>query len=67
MGFFSNILRAGINVAIVPVEVVKDVVTMGGVVTGDNHDDNAFFEGTFTGKRLSKALKHVEDACKAID
>lgn len=54
MGFFGKILDATINVALTPVDVVKDVVTMGGVLDGQ--------EETYTAQRLKKAVKKVEQA-----
>lgn len=36
MGFFSSLGQAVLNVAFVPVEVVKDVVTLGGGLTDED-------------------------------
>lgn len=33
MGLFSALVRTTVNVALLPVELVKDVVTLGGVST----------------------------------
>jgi hypothetical protein len=33
MGLFGAIIRTAVNVATLPVDVVKDVVTLGGVAT----------------------------------
>jgi hypothetical protein len=70
MGFFSNCIRSAANLAFVPVELVKDAATLGGVLTGDNEStptDGSFLPDTFTGKRMSRVIDRLEDALKAID
>jgi len=51
MKLFGQLVRTAVNVMLLPVAVVKDVVTLGGVVTGDN-DGHA--DETFTAKRLQQ-------------
>jgi hypothetical protein len=48
MGFFGKLAQSVIDIAILPVEVVKDVATLG--------------EESFTAQRLRKAQQHAEEA-----
>lgn len=61
MKLFGQLVRTAVNVALLPVAVVADVATGGGVMSG--HNDDASASGTFTGKRL-RTLKDeaAEDA-----
>lgn len=54
MGFLRKLLGAAVDVVLTPVEVIKDVATLGGVLT-DNDE-------TYTGKRLEKALDKISDS-----
>ena len=36
MKLFGQLVRTAVNIALLPVAVVKDVVTLGGVVTDEN-------------------------------
>jgi len=36
MGFFEKLIGTGIDIVSAPVEVVKDVVTLGGVLTSED-------------------------------
>jgi len=54
MGFLGNILKGAVNVAILPVDVAVDLVTMGVRVTDG--------ERLYTADRLSKIVKSIEDA-----
>lgn len=54
MGFFGKLLGAAVDVVLTPVEIVKDVVTMGGALNDE--------PVPYTIKRLSKAVDKVSDA-----
>jgi 1-aminocyclopropane-1-carboxylate deaminase/D-cysteine desulfhydrase-like pyridoxal-dependent ACC family enzyme len=54
VGFFGKILGAAVDIVLTPIEIVKDVATMGGVLT-DNDE-------TYTGKRLEKAIDKISDS-----
>ena len=53
MGLFGSILKTGFDVVTSPIEVAKDVVTMGGVCVGEDE--------TYTGKRLKRLAKETEE------
>ena len=53
MSIFGSILKTVIDTATLPIEVAKDVVTLGGVVTGEHQ--------TYTDKRLEKLSDDLED------
>jgi len=59
MGFFKNIASAVVQTALLPVEVVKDVATMGGACT----DQRA----PYTFQRLQKVGRKIEDAVDDLD
>lgn len=52
MGFFGKLVKGVLDTAILPVEVVKDVVT----------GDVIFEDETDTEKRVKKIKKDIEDA-----
>lgn len=52
----GSLIKAAINVVVLPVEVVKDVVTMGGSLDGENE--------TYTGKRIKKVVEKLDEAAK---
>lgn len=54
LGFLGKLLGATVDVVLTPVEVVKDVVTMGGVMTDQ--------DVPYTVKRLEKAIDKVSEA-----
>ena len=54
MGFFGKLLDATVNVALTPIDVVKDVVTLGGVLTDE--------EKPYTQQRIEKVVEKVEEA-----
>lgn len=54
MGFLGKILGAAVDVVITPVEVVKDIATMGGVLTDE--------KTPYTLKRLDKAMDKLSDS-----
>ncbi len=53
MSIFGSLLKTVIDTATLPVEVVKDVVTLGGVTEGESQ--------TYTGKRLKRLADDLED------
>jgi len=52
MGFFGKIIATAVNVATLPVAVVKDVVTLGGIAT--DHRESYIVE----------KLKQIKDEAK---
>ena len=52
MSLFGKLVRTVVNVAALPVEVVKDVVTLGNIASGDE---------PYTLKRLEKLKEEAED------
>lgn len=59
MGLFNKILKTGLNVITTPIDIVKDVATMGGLNTNQNE--------TYTGKKLKKILENTEEIQDEID
>lgn len=51
---FGSLVKAALNVAVTPIEIVKDVVTMGGACTDQKKP--------YTLQRLEKAQEHLDDA-----
>lgn len=58
MGFFGKIAKAAVDVAMTPVEVVKDAVTMGNAINDDE---------PYTVKRLKRACRNLEEAYEELD
>ena len=56
--FFGNILQAGAQVVALPLDVAKDVLTLGGAVIDE---DSATIE------RLKKVKEELEDAYDELD
>lgn len=59
MGLFGSILKAGINVVTAPIEVVKDVVTVGGLATDQKK--------SYTQQRLEELADDAEQVIEEID
>ena len=59
MKIFGQLVRTAVNVALLPVAVVADVATAGGVFTG--HNDNGRAADTFTAKRLQKLKDEADE------
>ena len=59
MGFLGKLAAAVIQTAIIPVELVKDIATLGGSVN-DGYLQNG--DHTYTGKRLKQIGETLEDA-----
>ena len=53
MGLFSAIVRTAVNVVTLPVDVVKDVVTLGGSFTEDGK--------SAIGKKLDQIKREADD------
>lgn len=58
MGFFGKLISATVNIAVLPIEVVKDVATLGGVLT--DQDD------PYTYKRLEKTTEKISEAVEEL-
>ena len=54
MGFLSKMLKAGIDTFELPIAMVKDVATLGGVIIGKNE--------TYTMRKLKDIGEDIEDA-----
>lgn len=59
MGFFSKLAKGVIDTALLPIEVVKDAVTLGGVSVDKDEP--------FTKKRVKKVIEDLEDAYDSLD
>lgn len=59
MGFFSKLAQTAIDIAVTPVEIVKDVATVGGVLVDR--------ETTFTADRLRKISEHAKQAYDELE
>ncbi len=53
MKFFSQLIRTAVNLVELPVEVVKDVVTLGGSCTGQTK--------TYTQQQLEKLAEEAQE------
>lgn len=54
MGFLGSLVKATIDTVLVPVEIVKDVATMGGALTDEKEP--------YTLSRSKKVIEDVEQA-----
>ena len=59
MTFFKKLFKSGIDAALLPLEMVKDVATVGGVITGQDEP--------YTVKRAKKVKEAAKDAYNALD
>ena len=59
MKLFGQLVRTVVNVAALPVEVVRDVVTLGGAINGENDDEG--LEGTYTARRLQQLKDEAKE------
>ena len=62
MGFFKSLARAGFDAVLLPVEIVKDVATMGNSLA-----DHTGYAEPFTWQRLKKIGRDLEDARDALE
>lgn len=53
MGLLRSLLKTSIDVVTTPIDVVKDVASLGGVLDGEHE--------SYTGKKLNKLVDDVED------
>lgn len=53
MSIFGKILKTGLDVVTTPIDVVKDVATLGGTLTGEPQ--------TYTGKKLERLGDDLEE------
>lgn len=58
MGFFSKVLQTTFDVVALPVDIVKDVATMGGAVID---------EPSAVVERAKKIAKHMGEAYDSLD
>lgn len=59
MGFFSSLTKAALNVVVTPIDMVKDVATLGGALTDQKEP--------YTVSRLKQADKDLNKAIKSLD
>lgn len=59
MGFLKKLTKSVIDTALLPVEVVRDVATLGGLNTDQDEP--------YTKKRARKVLEDLQDAYDALD
>lgn len=59
MGLLGTLLKTGFDVVTAPIEVVKDVATLGGVLTDK--------EETYTMKRLKRLASDAEEVRDELD
>lgn len=59
MSFFGSIAKAAIDTAMIPVEVVKDVATLGSLLSDDS--------GSYTKERAKRICEDLEDAYDDLD
>jgi hypothetical protein len=59
MNLFGKIIQGAIDTALLPVQVVKDAATLGGVLTENGE--------TYTGEKLRKLKRKVEEIYEALD
>ena len=58
MKLLGQIIRTVVNVVTLPVAVVKDVITLGGTLTGDN---NWSLDETFTAKKIQELKDEAKE------
>jgi hypothetical protein len=54
MSFFGNLVKGALDIVLVPVDVVKDVATMGGLLTDQRKP--------YTVTRIEKVVEDIEEA-----
>ncbi len=59
MSIFGKLLKTALDVATTPVALVKDIVTMGGAVTGEQE--------TYTGKKVRQLGDDVAEIREELD
>lgn len=61
MKFFKKSLKGILDIVVLPIEIVKDVATLGGSINDKE------FSGTYTGDRLRSACENFGDAYDSLD
>lgn len=56
MSIFGKLLKTGLDLALTPVEVVKDIATLGGAIT-DRHESHT----TSKLKQLGRDVEEIRD------
>lgn len=59
MSLFGKLIKTGFDVVTAPIEIVKDVATLGGACNGEDQ--------TYTGKRLKRLANDAEEVRDEID
>lgn len=59
MSFFGALIRTTVNVALLPLAVLKDAVTMGGTLT--NQNPNYRTDGTYLADQIEKIKEEADD------
>jgi hypothetical protein len=59
MSIFGKILKTGFDIVTTPIDVAKDVVSLGGVL--DGHDES------YTAKKLKRLQRDAEDMRDELD
>lgn len=59
MGLFRSLVNGAASIAALPVAVVKDTVTLGGLATGEDE--------TYTEKQARKVADAVEEVVDEVD
>jgi len=59
MGFWKKVAKTAINTTMLPVDIVRDTATLGGVLS--NRDES------YTGERLGKTKEAVEEASEKLE
>jgi hypothetical protein len=59
VSILGKILKTGLDVVTTPIDVVKDVATMGGALTGEQE--------TYTGKKIRRLGEDLEEIRDEVD
>ena len=59
MGLFKKLIKTSLNVVSTPIDIVKDVATMGGALTDQDEP--------YTVKKAKKILENTEEVQDEID
>ena len=59
MKLFGQLIRTVVNVAVLPVAAVKDVLTLGGVATGQNKTGH--LRDTAVGRQVTRVMDDAEE------
>lgn len=56
MGFFNALVKIAVDTVTLPIDIAKDIVTLGGIATDRG--------GTYTGEKLEQIKQDAEEADK---